>query len=852
MTVQERNEIAALAADAGNGSPEACAALYKRTVSFLRGVCARYFHNAYDIDDALQDTYVRIFRNLSTLESPDAFLSWSRTVAQNTCLNILRSRNLLQAREILTGGGTDDRDADQEDVSAAEYRKEWNPEAAAENQMTAGILLDILDSLTDGQRSCILLWAEGYTYKAIAQKAGLPLGTVRSTIHYTRKKVSDVILKMEKEQGIRLHGMAPIPYFLWLLEQQDAGKTGDSAAPPADSSPFGEQMDSAFFSSVMKRLAESAPTEPAGIGGAFPGAGRNGNSSLGAVLAAGILLTALLFPAGRVILPDLADRYTPYDTAVTEAPVRSFLISGRAAGSRSSLSGPDNGISVGVSQIGRGQPESADADASAAAYTGGTASGDRSPGIADFHFERHTDTGIHPEKESGVIPHTEAPEAAGSANETDEAAGERKDLPLLARPVPYPFPRSDEAPAEPAPDASADPARQYEGEETQLIQTDITQISGTAPEAETQPDGFALPGAPESGNTQNFHEVSAEGPAAGNPEPADQTTAIRQAPASGQDTDAALSPVEDSGSGTEAPEESVPQPVEEPGPTEETEPAADPVPAEEPTDPEPQEDPLPSEAPEPENIPIQWFQFLNTPYEITPLEAYEPRQLLYEIYPPDATEQIQWNTTRADITVDENGVITFQPEYLEEGGFGMAGVSATTSSGTYGGGPWFKLTWNSTTDTSGVCGDNVFWYLDGSTLVIYGSGPMYNYSTSGPEWGVPTQQPPWVRYIDQITAVDIQEGVTVIGADAFSFFEKISGAMIIPEGVVRMEGWAFQMTNVTTFYLPKSLQVLELGALAANAPPDVVYAGTEEEWNMISIEDPDSFYSIINSLTYSG
>ena len=103
MSEQERTQIITLVKDAGKGNKQAFEPLYRYTVSSVRSVCACYFQSGSDIDDALQETYVRIFRGLHTLEAPEAFFSWSRTIARNTCLNMIRSRNLVNTHE--TGAG---------------------------------------------------------------------------------------------------------------------------------------------------------------------------------------------------------------------------------------------------------------------------------------------------------------------------------------------------------------------------------------------------------------------------------------------------------------------------------------------------------------------------------------------------------------------------------------------------------------------------------------------------------------------------------------------------------------------------------------------------------------------------
>ena len=66
------------------------------------------------------------------------------------------------------------------------------------------------------------------------------------------------------------------------------------------------------------------------------------------------------------------------------------------------------------------------------------------------------------------------------------------------------------------------------------------------------------------------------------------------------------------------------------------------------------------------------------------------------------------------------------------------------------------------TETSGACGDNLTWALDlaSGVLTISGSGDMYDYTNS--------DAAPWYSNKDSIKTVVINEGVTSIGAFAFS------------------------------------------------------------------------------------
>lgn len=73
---------------------------------------------------------------------------------------------------------------------------------------------------------------------------------------------------------------------------------------------------------------------------------------------------------------------------------------------------------------------------------------------------------------------------------------------------------------------------------------------------------------------------------------------------------------------------------------------------------------------------------------------------------------------------------------------------------------------------SGKCGTNAKWtlYLDTGELTISGSGDMKNYQT-------PSDRP-WKNYLQDITSVTVESGITSIGDFAFSSLEKLSSVNI--------------------------------------------------------------------------
>ena len=109
---------------AQSGAPQAFEQLYRESLPGIRAVCSRYLSSPVDVDDALQETYVKIYRKLPSLKNPETFPKWSHTIAKNTCLNMIRSRNLIRDREEIRPVSGDSETAGIDDLDAAEYRKE--------------------------------------------------------------------------------------------------------------------------------------------------------------------------------------------------------------------------------------------------------------------------------------------------------------------------------------------------------------------------------------------------------------------------------------------------------------------------------------------------------------------------------------------------------------------------------------------------------------------------------------------------------------------------------------------------------------------------------------------------------
>ena len=111
---------------------------------------------------------------------------------------------------------------------------------------------------------------------------------------------------------------------------------------------------------------------------------------------------------------------------------------------------------------------------------------------------------------------------------------------------------------------------------------------------------------------------------------------------------------------------------------------------------------------------------------------------------------------------------------------------------------------------AGTCGDNVTWSLysvTGTTyrLVIGGTGPMADYSTGNM---------PWYSYRSDITTVELENGVTSIGNNAFAYCSSLTG-VTIPAGVTSIGNYAFIFcSELADVVIPASVASIGTGAFS--------------------------------------
>ncbi|MFW6351329.1 MAG: sigma-70 family RNA polymerase sigma factor [Bacteroidota bacterium] len=128
-------------------------------------------------DDLLQDTLVKAIIFRDKFRSDTNFKAWVYTIMKNTFINEyhrwVKTRNIFDCTN---------------HVLHLLFSKDKVYPAPDSLYITSEIQHTI-DSLKDEFRVPFNLFIEGYRYKEIAERLDLPLGTVKSRIFFTRKKL---------------------------------------------------------------------------------------------------------------------------------------------------------------------------------------------------------------------------------------------------------------------------------------------------------------------------------------------------------------------------------------------------------------------------------------------------------------------------------------------------------------------------------------------------------------------------------------------------------------------------------------------------------------------------------------
>ena len=194
-----------------DGDQEAISELYYATYSKLHAVAVSILKNDADADDIVQDSYIKAFSSLHQLDNAERFEPWLCRIVSNRCKDYLKKN-----KPILFSSQNTEDDSEPIEWTLEDDSKEYDPEAVLISADTRKQIMDLLDSLPDDQRICLVYYVvQEMKISEIAELLEVSENTVKSRINYAKSKMKVKINELEKK-GVKLRGFAGFALFPFI------------------------------------------------------------------------------------------------------------------------------------------------------------------------------------------------------------------------------------------------------------------------------------------------------------------------------------------------------------------------------------------------------------------------------------------------------------------------------------------------------------------------------------------------------------------------------------------------------------------------------------------------------------
>lgn len=314
----ENLDLNKLVADAADGDDAAFARLYELSVKTAYHTASLLLKNHEDVEDVVQNAYLRASRNLGELKNPESFVGWIKTIVENESKNHIKKESRKSLPVVFINEKRTEFEVDTKPV----------PDELMERDDLCKCVNQIIDSLSPESRVCVVLFHyEDKSLNDIAEILDIPLGTVKSRLFKARKYIEKEFTKLRKKDPT-LYGVGAIPFILslWAFQAQTATVPASLAsfsavtAAQAASVAAGAGIGAAATGTASTATAATATTAAATAG--------TGSVAAGATASIGIKIAAVAV-AGSVAAGGTAavvnhvketEKTTAYSVSTTVLP----------------------------------------------------------------------------------------------------------------------------------------------------------------------------------------------------------------------------------------------------------------------------------------------------------------------------------------------------------------------------------------------------------------------------------------------------------------------------------------------------------------------------------------------------
>jgi len=170
--------------------------LIERYQERIFALARHYTRSAVEVEDIVQDTFLKAYRRLETFQRQSSFSTWLYRIAVNTALDFLKrmGRSPVQAVE-------------DPELSASPVRAQAGsgvavaaPDARLRREEIARITAEVLAELPEIFRTVLVLREfEDLSYQQMADVLGISIGTVESRLFRARARFKDAMIRLHPD-----------------------------------------------------------------------------------------------------------------------------------------------------------------------------------------------------------------------------------------------------------------------------------------------------------------------------------------------------------------------------------------------------------------------------------------------------------------------------------------------------------------------------------------------------------------------------------------------------------------------------------------------------------------------------
>jgi RNA polymerase sigma factor (sigma-70 family) len=168
-----------------NGDKQKYAVLMRKYNQRLYRICKGYLHDEAEIEDVMQDAYVKAFQNLGKFEKRSQFSTWLTRILINECLQRVKKLNKVTH--------LDDNEENYETMNLTDNK---NPESTSMNRELKHLLESTIEQLPEKYRLVFIMReVENINVEETSQVLNISESNVKTRLNRAKEMLRSSIMK---------------------------------------------------------------------------------------------------------------------------------------------------------------------------------------------------------------------------------------------------------------------------------------------------------------------------------------------------------------------------------------------------------------------------------------------------------------------------------------------------------------------------------------------------------------------------------------------------------------------------------------------------------------------------------